>query len=292
MSMPQTLRCFPRRPGSCLHPVRHAFTLIELLVVISIVSLLIAILLPALGKARQAAQRTQCMSNQRQLGIAFESYLADYRGVYPYANPAAPGVINGYGFSDRNPWHFALNSYLGGYRWNPSSVHEIVADVLWCPTNPFGAYNGSGNKNIPLTYGMNAQSSNSVAFPYNWHDNSSSKGDVHARRAADLIEPSGILLLGEIANGSAAESGMQGFQDVNVLPRPFWTHHPLYYEGDWYTDEISRYARVNHDQTWNGLRVDGHVTPDTKAQIQEWADQARISATSTGSAGSMYWNNR
>ncbi|WP_428388481.1 type II secretion system protein [Mucisphaera sp.] len=62
---------------------RSGFTLIELLVVISIIALLIGILLPALGAARNTARSAACLSNQRQLGIALVAYTVDHKGYFP-----------------------------------------------------------------------------------------------------------------------------------------------------------------------------------------------------------------
>ncbi len=64
------------------------FTLIELLVVISIISLLIAILLPALSNARKAARAMICMNNLRSASIAFNLYAEDFRDLTPKAKPA------------------------------------------------------------------------------------------------------------------------------------------------------------------------------------------------------------
>lgn len=68
---------------------RKAFTLIELLVVISIVALLVAILLPALSKARESAIRILCLSNLRQVGIGLNIYKTDHLDWYPLFEPAS-----------------------------------------------------------------------------------------------------------------------------------------------------------------------------------------------------------
>ncbi len=71
----------------------RAFTLIELLVVISIIALLIGILLPALGAARNTARIAQSASNQRQIGIAMAAYQADNNEYFPsWQNPANGGT--------------------------------------------------------------------------------------------------------------------------------------------------------------------------------------------------------
>jgi prepilin-type N-terminal cleavage/methylation domain-containing protein/prepilin-type processing-associated H-X9-DG protein len=69
---------------------RSAFTLVELLVVIGIIALLIGILLPVLGKAREHSRRTVCLSNLRNLNQAMHRYANEFRNRLPNQNP--PGV--------------------------------------------------------------------------------------------------------------------------------------------------------------------------------------------------------
>ncbi len=109
----------------------HGFTLIELLVVISIVALLMALLLPALTKARESARTIQCGSQLRQIGIGLAVYQNDNKG-YIYPITGTSGIFSS---SPQTMWGVVdaiMRGGRAGVPWN------TVASPVWaCPSPDF-----------------------------------------------------------------------------------------------------------------------------------------------------------
>ncbi len=138
---------------------RQGFTAIELLVVISIIAILIALLLPAVQQAREAARRTQCKNNMMQIGLALHSYHHTHQMLPPGSiNPTGPIKHDGKGY--QYSWTTQILPYLDeqlAYKKLDfsKSIHDVAnsevifrtSPVFTCPSSPSGgnAYAGCHN---------------------------------------------------------------------------------------------------------------------------------------------------
>ena len=147
---------------------RPAFTIVELLVAIGIIGILVALLLPALQSAREAARRTQCRSQMRQMGIALHNYL-DVHTVFPPSFCTTPeenaaGVGASWSIHGRLlPYIEQANAYNQvdlSVDWHAqvgSGVTYMKHAIYHCPSDPNDQYRTQGGLPYvrPITYGFN-----------------------------------------------------------------------------------------------------------------------------------------
>jgi prepilin-type N-terminal cleavage/methylation domain-containing protein/prepilin-type processing-associated H-X9-DG protein len=216
-----------------LRNISAGFTLIELLVVIAIIAILAALLLPVLGKGKASAQRAQCESNVRQLGLATQMYWNDYNGnSFRYTSGTTnSGVLFWFGWINttlpegQRPFDLtvgALYPYLTG------------GDVRLCPAPVWSSpqFKVKGT-NVVFSYGCNS-------YVFGGPGQS-------VVRAAKISRPTDTALFADSAQ-------------VNDFQAPASHANPMFEEW-YYVDGSTIYpnGHFRHAQKANVVFADGHV---------------------------------
>jgi len=206
---------------------RNGFTLVELLVVISIIGLLVALLMPTLSQAREAAKNTQCTSNLRQIGLANHQYAASNKNFMVMSR-------DGYTFQGSAAGAFYWFQQLQRDEFLTRNIQTVPGNALTCPTNPY-RYNAA----LYVNYSWSAFMGDAATFPTN----------VPSRVQLDrVVRPATILTTMDAQYDSVLAGVEQCRQSVQYT---------------FLAAATSNNKPRIHPNFTNVLFVDGHVGPQT-----------------------------
>jgi len=219
------------------HDKQNAFTLIELLVVISIIALLIAILMPALGAAKRSAKDMQCLSNQRQIGVGLYGYALEHRDVLPISYYDGAGVA-----AEKTDWAVQIASYMtaSGVQDYGDGGQDQPSPALQCPSAQI-----AGGR---LHYGGNL-----MMLPF--LINGAYAGNLKPYRIGEMKRPTELLLVADAGQVDTTAHGQYVGDAYAALDRLD------NYGANDTADFFDPRADDNDDPIDPGANIDGNITP-------------------------------
>jgi prepilin-type N-terminal cleavage/methylation domain-containing protein/prepilin-type processing-associated H-X9-DG protein len=274
-------------PTRRTHGARTGFTLIELLVVIAIIAVLIGLLVPAVQKVREAANRAKCTNNLRQIGIASHNFYSTYNG-FPRAGEHILFYDSGTGPMLRKTQDFQspltlLLPYLEQdkvfvtydlrFRYNDpaaplnagSAANEIATYL--CPTNPFSNLRSGGRDS--LGFGI----SDYAPLPYTdiKPDGTEKGGDAYLMPGAWMGSPYPVGFYTEYGTGDAtvAPNKKLHLDPTKGFIDPYFGQATISDIKDGTSYSIALYEDAARNETWSEVSG-GYLDPITGTHRMWW----------------------
>ena len=262
------IRAIKKRDSKC-----H-FTLIELLVVISIIAILAAMLLPALGRSKEQSKDSVCKNNLKQMGLALNSYTLDFNNqiIIHYETPST--------LRDRyiyNYWWGTLASYKYGIDFDPKKFRSgYPHGTMMCPSERKWGEKDWNTGSTTAFHGTHYIASSKVIAWYNpdaqegkrWLNESS------PRTTSYIVKPSIAITVGDRQYSSM----------LNKTPCMFRFRHGK--KPDYRLPEANKDTQKNDYNLDAGpaniLYFDGHVSPQTMQQLKKFPGGWNASVQNAG----------
>lgn len=259
----------------------HGFTLIELLVVIAIIAILAAILFPVFAQARESARRTVCLSNTKQMGLAFAMYVQDY-------DEMTPAVIHDSALPEDPDFWFIVQPYVKN------------VDIFYCPDRNEWTLDNVGDD---CSGQPSNPRQNCIGYGYNWGIRAgATSGLVGARIHFHDNGHSGYIQPGVALASIVASAQTFAYGDTGDNPRyticsdyifQYYTPNNPGGNGGMSNYPVYNNSQLRHGGNLNFAFVDGHSKRERfKAGIDpdNMADGPNVLVgLPTSTADQTYW---